>query len=55
MSNSVDNVDIKSLIDALITPSRFSYFYGPIVVRILKDMYDNYFSSAQDNEEQKTT
>lgn len=51
MSDSVDNVDIKSLIDALITPSRFSYFYGPIVVRILKDMYDNYFSSAQDNEE----
>lgn len=52
MSNSIDNADITKIINALITPSRFSYFYGPIVIRILKNMYDEFFSSAQDNEEE---
>lgn len=52
MSNSIDNADITKIINALITPSRFSYFYGPIIIRILKNMYDEFFSSAQDNEEE---
>jgi len=48
MAGVLEDINIPILIDALITPCRFSYFYGPIMVRILKSLYDNYFTSTEE-------
>lgn len=50
MANTAYNVDVDKIVKSLINSGRFSYFYGPLIICILKKTYDAYFSSANGND-----
>lgn len=43
MSNTTAQVDFDTVIQILVTKGRFGYFYGPLIVYILRKTYDAYF------------
>lgn len=46
MNNTTTQVNFDSIIQVLLTKGRFSYFYGPIIVYILRKTYDSYFTKS---------
>ena len=45
MKNIALEIDVNRLVKPILTSGRFSYFYTPIVIYIMKSEYDRYFSN----------
>lgn len=46
MNNTTAQVNFNTIIQVLLTKGRFSYFYGPIIIYILRKTYDSYFTKS---------
>ena len=46
MNNATAQVNFDTIVQVLLTKGRFSYFYGPIIIYILRKTYDGYFTKS---------
>ena len=46
MANVSNAIDIDSIIRVVMSNGRFSYFYTPLIIWVLKKNYDRYFKNS---------